>query len=94
VDRLVLIASLKPDARERIRELISAHQADEKSDLQRFGVFLAADEVVFFFEGPDADKRLREIMNDPARTEISHWLPLFDGPLHRAEEAYYWERSA
>ena len=49
----------------------------------------------FFFEGPDADRSVRAIMNDPvSSSEIGHWIPLFDGPLHRAPEAYYWEQAA
>jgi hypothetical protein len=38
---------------------------------------------------------VRALFNDPVRSAlIGHWLPLFDGPLHRAEEAYVWEREA
>ena len=51
--------------------------------------------IMNFFEGPDADRSVRAIMNDPvSSSEIGHWIPLFDGPLHRAPEAYYWEQAA
>ena len=46
------------------------------------------------FVTPDADKALKAIFDDPSATEIGHWLPLFDGPLHRVPEAYFWERAA
>ena len=46
-------------------------------------------------EGPDAESLVREIFNDPVRsTEIGPWLPLFDGPLHRADEVYHWSSAA
>ena len=96
MERLVLIARLKPDARERARELIAEHHrdTDASAEFERFGIFLAEGEIVFFIEGPDAEKRVREILNDPVRsTAIGPWLPLFDGPLHAATQAYYWERG-
>ena len=50
--------------------------------------------MVFFFEGPDAEEAVREILNDPVRsTAVSPWLPLFSGPLHRAYEARFFERA-
>jgi hypothetical protein len=54
---------------------------------------LLAEHPMFFVEGPDADKSIKAIFDDPSVTEIGHWLPLFDGPLHRAPEAYFWERG-
>ena len=42
-------------------------------------------------EAPDAEQLVRRFFDDPVRgTEISPWLPLFDGPLHRAYEVYHW----
>jgi hypothetical protein len=94
VERFAMIARLKPDARERARELIEQRAGDYVStEFERQAIFLAEGEVVFFFEGSDARKKLRSILNDPVRsTELSPWLPLFDGPLHAAQEVFYWER--
>lgn len=62
---------------------------------ERFSVYLSEFEVVFLVEGPDAESSVREIFNDPVRsTEIGPWLPLFDGPLHRADEVYHWSSAA
>jgi hypothetical protein len=41
----------------------------------------------------DVDKPVTAIFNDPSLTELGHWIPLFDGPLHRVPEAYFWERA-
>jgi hypothetical protein len=65
-----------------------------KATLDRRGIFLAEDEIVFLLEGEHADESLRAILNDPVRsTAIGPWLPLFDGPLRPACEAYLWERE-
>ena len=96
MDRLVLVARLKTGARERARELIAAkpEPTDVEATFDRLGIFLAEDEIVFFVEGERADESMRAILNDPARsTAIEPWLPLFDGPLEGAREAYFWERQ-
>ena len=93
MDRLVLIARLKEEAQERARELAKAERDVEPGEngFLRTAVFIAATEVVFLFEGPDADQIVHELLNDPVRsTAISPWIPLFDGPLHWAQEIYSW----
>ena len=99
MDRFVLVARLKPDARRRAEELIAEHAVLGGSELEealaRHAIFLSETEVVFLFEGEGSHASVRAVFNDPVRSMlISHWLPLFDGPLHRASEAYYWEREA
>jgi hypothetical protein len=93
VDRVVVVARLKPGARERAEELLTEEEGRLHEGLFKRGAVLLSDsEVVFLLEGPDADETVRTILNDPAEsTVIGHWLPLFDGPLHRAREARTWE---
>jgi hypothetical protein len=99
MDRFVLIAPLKPDARERAEALLAEHSALGAADLddaafERHVIFLSDTEAVFLFEGDGTHESVRAIFNDPVRsTLIGHWLPLFDGPLHQAPEAYLWERG-
>jgi hypothetical protein len=93
-DRVVMVAPLRHGARERAEELLrAAARADAPEEaFDRGAIFLSEREVVFLFEGPDAAETLRRILNDPVRsTVLSPWIPLFDGPLHRAPEAYSWE---
>jgi hypothetical protein len=97
VDRFVLVARLKPGGRQRAEELLVEHAALGGEELEpavdRHAIFLSETEVVFLFEGEGSREWVRAVMNDPVQsTLVSHWLPLFDGPLHRAEEAYFWER--
>ena len=97
MDRLVLVARLKPGGRQRAEELLAEDAALGGAELEpaldRHAIFLSETEVVFLFEGEGSRESVRAVFNDPARsTLISHWLPHFDGPLHRAQEAYFWER--
>jgi hypothetical protein len=99
VDRFVLVARLKPDGRRRAEELLAQHSALGDAELEGafdlHAVFLSETEVVFLFEGESAHESVRALFNDPVQsTLIAHWLPLFDGPLHRASQAYVWERRA
>jgi hypothetical protein len=98
MDRFVLAARLKPDGYQRAQALLAEHSALSSEDLEqafdRHVIFLSETEVIFLFEGEGAHESVRALFNDPVRSAlISRWLPLFDGPLHRAEEAYLWERQ-
>ena len=99
MDRFVLAARLKPDGRQRAETLLAEHSAFGAEELEtafdRHAIFLSETEVIFLFEGEGAHEAVRALFNDPARsTLIGHWLPLFDGPIHQAPEAYFWERRA
>jgi hypothetical protein len=95
VERFVLTARLLPGAHERALELAAAMPPQPATrGVVHFTVYLSEREVVFVIEGPDAQAHVRETFNDPVRsTEISPWLPLFDGPLHHADEVYHWSKS-
>lgn len=96
MDRLVLVARLKPDSQERARELLAERRDPGalEAAFDRWAVFMSESEIIFFFEGRDVDKAVTAMLNDPVRsTAISPWLPLFDGPLHSAPEADFWERD-
>jgi hypothetical protein len=91
-----MLARLKPGARERALQLVEDHQANHgaETEFDRHAIFLAPEEVIFYFEGPDAEKALRRVLDDPVRsTMLAPWIPLFDGPLHAAPEVDYWERG-
>jgi hypothetical protein len=95
MDRFVLTARLKPEGRRRAMALLDEHSAlgmDElEGSLDRHAIFLTETEVIFVFEGEGADKVVRALFDDPVRsTFFDRWLPLLDGPLRRAREAYSW----
>jgi hypothetical protein len=94
VERVVLVARLRPGTRERAEQLLTDEARAEAPEgaFDRGAIFLSDTEVVFLFEGANAAEATRAILNDPVKsTVITPWLPLFDGPLHRAREAYSWE---
>jgi hypothetical protein len=93
-DRLVLVARLKPGERERAETLLAdGGEPILPEAVDRWGIFLSETEVVFFFEGEDARGSVLMALDDPVMsTALEPWLPLFDGPLHRAYEARSWER--
>ena len=98
MDRFVLAAGLRPGGRERAETLLAEHSALGAEELEtafdRHAIFLSETEAIFLFEGKGSNEAARALFNDPVRsTLMSHWLPLFDGPFHRAQEAYLWERS-
>ena len=93
MDRVVLVARLKPGVRDRAEALLTDPDGRLHEKLfQRGAVYISESEVVFLLEGDDAFATVRTILDDPVESAtISHWLPLFDGPLHRAPEARSWE---
>ena len=96
MERVVLIAALNPGAREQALELLerAAASGERERVARRQGIFLTDHEVVFFFEGRAAGASVHELVNDPVRsTMLGPWLPLFDGPLHLAHEAYFFEHG-
>ncbi len=94
MERLVLVATLKPGAQERAAELVGVARPMELLPGSAAGaIFVSPTEVVFLLEGDDPERHAREFLDDPVRsTALAPWLPLFAGPLHRTREAYAWER--
>jgi hypothetical protein len=94
VDRVVLVARLKAGEREQAEKLIAEGVEPIAPDgIDRWAIFLSASEVVFLFEGEGARAAVLATLEDPVRsTALAPWLPLFDGPLHRAYEARSGER--
>ena len=82
----------------RALALLADHSAlgmeELETYLDRHTIFLTETEVIFLFGGKGAHEAVRALFNDPVRsTVIGRWLPLFDGPLHQAEEAYSWSQG-
>jgi hypothetical protein len=82
MQRIVVIAKLKPDS----------HDAAAEIGLVRHGVYLGGSEVVFVFAGPEVEQQLSHLVNDPAASAaFSAWAPLLDGTPSAAHEVFYWE---
>jgi hypothetical protein len=86
-----MVARLKPGADERARELALREPAATPG-LSRLSVFVSPGEAVFLLEGESPGKSFRKFLDDPVdSTLLAPWLPLFEGPLHRAPELAHWD---
>ena len=94
MQRIVVIAKLKPDTHVAAAEILRAGAPYDPGDigLVRHGVYLSGSEVVFVFEGPDVEHQLSRLLNDPAASAaFAVWAPLLEGTPSAAHELFYWE---
>ena len=94
MQRIVVIAKLKPDSHDAAAEILQAGPPYDPTDigLVRHGVYLGGSEVVFVFEGPDVEHQLSHLLNDPAAAAaFGVWAPLLDGTPSVAHELFFWE---
>ena len=94
MQRIVVIAKLKPDSHVAAVEILRAGVPYDPGDigLVRHGVYLSGSEVVFVFEGPDVEQQLSRLLNDPAASAaFAVWAPLLEGTPSAAHELFYWE---
>jgi hypothetical protein len=86
-----MVARLKPGTGERARELAIREPAGTPG-ISRISVYLSPDEVVILLEGESPEESYRMFLDNPVdSTLLAPWLPLFDGPLHRAAEVARWD---
>lgn len=96
MQRLMIVARLRPDASEKAETLIAHGPPFDPKNLgfDRHSVFLTATEVVFLFEGANADRLVNAIVNDPAlSTALAPWAELIDWPPRIAHERFAWQRQ-
>ena len=74
MQRLAVIAKLKPDAEERATELIKEGPPfdPQGTGFQRHSVYLASDEVVFVFEGGLLNALLQSVLQAPQTSARFH----------------------
>ena len=95
-ERVAVIAKLRPDSRERANQILAEGPPYDlgEAGFRRHSVFLAAEAVVFVFEGPGIEGLVRDLVDDPARSgAFSVWGPLLDGTPALAREEFYWQAS-
>ena len=92
--RVAVVAKLRPGSRERALEIIAEGAPYDlgAAGFERHSVFLAADAVIFLFEGSGIEGLVRDLFDDPIRSaSFSVWGPLLEGTPTLAHEAFYWE---
>jgi hypothetical protein len=94
VQRLAVIAKLKPDSEDRAEELIKQGPpfSPRTAGFERHSVFLTGDHVVFVFEGGNLKELLMSIVKDPASAgAFGNWERIIEGMPRVAREVYCWE---
>jgi hypothetical protein len=95
-DRLAVVARLRPGSREEAIEILAKGAPYElgEAGFRRHSVFVAAEDVVFLFEGSGIEELVRDLVDDPVRSAaFSVWGPLLEGTPVLAREEFYWEAS-
>lgn len=93
-ERIAVIGMLRPGSLERAEEIVETgppFDLDE-AGLQRHSVFVCSECVVFVFEGPNVDRVVDRLVDDPVvSANFSVWGPVLDGTPHIAHERFFWE---
>jgi hypothetical protein len=95
-ERVAVVAKLLPGSRERAAQILAegAPYGLAMAGFRRHSVFLAAESVIFVFEGARIEGLVRELVDDPTvSAAFSVWGPLLDGTPALAREEFYWETS-
>jgi hypothetical protein len=93
-ERVAVVARLRPDSHERASEILAVGAPYElgETGFRRHSFFLGEETVVFVFEGSGIEARVRDLVNDPARSAaFSIWGPLLEGTPELAHEQFFWE---
>ena len=98
MDRVALIARLKPGMEEKAAALIEQGPPFDPGErgLDRHTVYLSAREVVFVFEGGEVEWILDEMVNEPAGGKVPEalgaWRDIVEGVPRIGRTAFVWER--
>jgi hypothetical protein len=93
VQRIAVVARLKPGSAERAAELLSGTPPFDPraAGFERHRVFLAEDEVVFVFEGALLEP-LVKLLAEADESVFGAWGEILDEMPRIAREAYSWDR--
>jgi hypothetical protein len=99
MERVAIVARLKPGAANRAAELIDGGPPFDLAEigLTSHNVFLSAQEVVFVFEGHQVEWAVDGLIDDPFQHEIERalgeWRSIVDGAPRIARERFGWRRD-
>jgi hypothetical protein len=92
--RLALVVPIKWGSYRAVKRLIENGPPFDPAltGLEHHDVYLTDTEVVFVFEGPEANEHLGSLLADPAVSEAADdWRDLVVGTPRLAESLYHWE---
>lgn len=97
VERIAIVASLKPGMEERARKLLEGGAPFDPAaaGVTRHVVYLSSDDVVFVFEGQEVGRRMHELVTAPFESALTsaldEWRDIVDGPARIARATYAWD---
>jgi hypothetical protein len=97
MERVAIVARLKPGAEERAGKLLTAGPPYDlsASGIERHSVFLSAGEVVFVFEGHEVEWIVDDLVDGTSHYELQRafgdWQSIVDGPPRIAREQFAWD---
>jgi hypothetical protein len=97
MERVAIVARLKPGAEERAGKLLAAGPPFDlsASGIERQSVFLSAGEVIFIFEGHEVEWIVDDLIDGPSHYELQRalddWRSIVDGPPRIAREQFAWD---
>lgn len=97
MEQIAIIAHLKPDVEQRARDLIAQGAPFDlpETGLRQHTVYLAADTVVFVFEGHEVEWVVDRLLDKPFQwnviSALDAWRPLVDGQPRIARAVHVWE---
>ncbi|MEO8291195.1 MAG: hypothetical protein ABI649_09415 [Gaiellaceae bacterium] len=95
-ERIAVIGKLKPGMLEQAEQIVEAGPPFDvkESGLRQHSVFLGAEWVVFVFEGPEVERVVHGLVNDPvASAGFGVWAPLLEETPHLVQERYSWQAN-
>jgi hypothetical protein len=93
----MIIVRLREGAHEEAQALIATGPPFDPEELgfQRHAAYLTAGELVFFFEAPEVEWLVNDIIDDVViSAAFDPWRKLVDGPPRLAHEYFYWSRES
>jgi hypothetical protein len=96
MNRMVIVARLRKGAHEDAEALLRAGPPfdPEELGLHRHSAYLTATEVAFFFEAPEVEWTVNDLIDDPVvGAALGPWRNLTEGPPRLAHERYFWSRA-
>jgi hypothetical protein len=97
MERVAIIARLKPGSEQRAVELVGAGAPFDLADsgIVRHSIYISATEVVFVFEAHEVEWIVDQLIDEPFHYELQRaleqWREIVDGPPHVARERFGWQ---
>ena len=96
MQRLAVVAKLRPGAADQAARLLELGPPFDprEHEVERHTVFLAADTVVFVFEGGHVNSLLASLGGADEQAALGAWEPLLEATPVIASESYSWVSPA